>query len=58
MRASVGPAESLLNMSGNQTICAVIYGATLVLALRCASVLDPHVGSLGRRRFFLGRYGV
>ena len=30
-RASVGPAESLLTMSGNQNICAGVYALTLAL---------------------------
>ncbi|MCB1417299.1 MAG: lipopolysaccharide biosynthesis protein, partial [Nitratireductor sp.] len=30
-RAAVGPAESLLTMSGNQNICALVYAATLAI---------------------------
>ncbi len=47
MRASVGPAESLLNMSGNQNVCAWIYGATLVLSITLCSVLVPMWGLWG-----------
>ena len=52
MRASVGPAESLLNMSGNQNICAWIYGATLVLSIALCSVLVPMFGLWGAATSF------
>jgi O-antigen/teichoic acid export membrane protein len=47
MRASVGPAESLLNMSGNQTVCAWIYGVTLVLSFSLSIVFIPWWGLWG-----------
>ena len=47
MRASLGPAESLLNMSGNQNVCAWIYGATLMLSIGLCSVLVPLWGLWG-----------
>lgn len=52
MRASVGPAESLLNMSGNQTVCAWIYGATLVLCIGLCMVLIPRWGLWGAAASF------
>ena len=52
MRASVGPAESLLNMSGNQNVCAWIYGATLVLSIALCSVLVPVFGLWGAATSF------
>lgn len=52
MRASVGPAESLLNMSGNQTVCAWIYGLTLVLSIGLCSVLIPAWGLWGAAASF------
>ena len=46
-RASVGPAESLLTMSGNQNICAVVYGATLALNVILNVFLIPLYGLWG-----------
>ena len=46
-RASVGPAESLLTMSGNQNVCAVVYGLTLGLNLALNAVLIPKFGLWG-----------
>lgn len=46
-RASVGPAESLLNMSGNQTVCAVIYAITLVINVGLNVWLIPVMGLAG-----------
>ncbi|MEK1889748.1 MAG: lipopolysaccharide biosynthesis protein [Phyllobacterium sp.] len=37
-RASVGPAESLLNMAGKQKICATVYAVTLIVNI-CLSIL-------------------
>ena len=47
MRASVGPAESLLNMSGYQRVCAWIYGITLFGSIGLCSVLIPAFGLWG-----------
>ncbi len=52
MRASVGPAESLLNMSGNQTVCAWIYGATLAISIMLCSMLVPMWGLWGAATSF------
>jgi O-antigen/teichoic acid export membrane protein len=47
LRASIGPAESVLNMSGNERICAVIFGATLFVSIGLAIVLIPMYGLSG-----------
>lgn len=46
-RASVGPAESLLTMSGNQNVCAVVYGVALAFNLALSFVLIPLYGLWG-----------
>lgn len=46
-RASVGPAESLLTMSGNQNVCAGIYAATLAVNLAGNALLIPQMGLWG-----------
>jgi O-antigen/teichoic acid export membrane protein len=46
-RSSVGPAESLLNMSGNQNLCAALYAITLCVSLTLAFVLIPQYGLWG-----------
>lgn len=46
-RASVGPAEALLTMSGNQNVCAVLYGATLALNIVLNVALIPSYGLWG-----------
>jgi O-antigen/teichoic acid export membrane protein len=40
-RASIGPAESLLNMSGNERGCAFIYGLTLGITILLAYIFIP-----------------
>ncbi len=52
MRASVGPSESLLNMSGYQRICAWIYGITLFGSIGLCSVLIPAFGLWGAAASF------
>lgn len=47
LRASVGPAESLLTMSGHQKICALIYGLTLAVNVLLAVILLPMIGLWG-----------
>ncbi len=47
MRASVGPSESLLNMSGYQRACAWIYGITLFGSIASCAVLIPEYGLWG-----------
>lgn len=51
-RSSIGPAESLLNMSGNQNLCAVLYGLTLCFSLTLAFVLVPQYGLWGAAEAF------
>lgn len=46
-RSSVGPAESLLTMSGHQNTCARIYAATLAIYLLFAVTLMPLFGLWG-----------
>lgn len=46
-RASVGPAESLLNMSGKQNICALLYALTLMVNIALNLILIPHFGLMG-----------
>jgi O-antigen/teichoic acid export membrane protein len=46
-RASVGPAESVLTMSGNQNACAAVYGATLGFNIALNFILIPIYGLWG-----------
>lgn len=46
-RAAVGPAESLLSMTGNQNVCAVILGVTLAVNVTLNFVLIPTHGLAG-----------
>lgn len=46
-RASVGPAESLLNMADNEKICAAVYAATLACNVLLNVVLIPRFGLTG-----------
>lgn len=46
-RASVGPAEAVLTMSGNQNVCAVIYGAALMVNILLNLSLIPQFGLFG-----------
>ena len=46
-RASVGPCESLLTMSGNQNICALVYALTLALNIALSITLIPQFGLMG-----------
>lgn len=46
-RATVGPLERLLNMLGQQNICAAVYGAAFLLNLSLAFALIPHFGVMG-----------
>lgn len=47
VRATVGPCESLLTMSGNQNVCAVIYGLTLALNVTLSVLFIPTIGLWG-----------
>jgi O-antigen/teichoic acid export membrane protein len=46
-RASVGPAESVLTMSGEQNMCAVVYAITLMVNIALNLVLIPIYGLTG-----------
>jgi O-antigen/teichoic acid export membrane protein len=46
-RAAVGPAESVLTMSGNHNICAAVYALTLALNVSLSVVLIPMLGLWG-----------
>jgi O-antigen/teichoic acid export membrane protein len=46
-RASVGPAERLLNMLGHQRGCAVAYMVALGVNLAGCLLLAPHYGAIG-----------
>jgi O-antigen/teichoic acid export membrane protein len=46
-RAAVGPAERLLNMIGQQKICAAIYGTAFAVNLALCLLLIPHLGLTG-----------
>jgi O-antigen/teichoic acid export membrane protein len=46
-RASVGPAERLLNMLGQQRMCALIYGCAFAANLVLALLLAPRFGGMG-----------
>jgi O-antigen/teichoic acid export membrane protein len=46
-RASVGPAERLLNMLGERRSCAAVYGASFALSLVLCLLLIPRVGLAG-----------
>lgn len=46
-RASVGPCESLLSMSGNQNICALLYALALIVNISLNLVLIPILGLSG-----------
>jgi O-antigen/teichoic acid export membrane protein len=46
-RAAVGPAESLLTMSGNQNICAAVYALTLAMNVGLNVLLIPAMGLWG-----------
>jgi O-antigen/teichoic acid export membrane protein len=46
-RAAVGPCESLLTMSGNQNICALVYAMTLAFNIGLSVLLIPQFGLWG-----------
>jgi O-antigen/teichoic acid export membrane protein len=46
-RAAVGPAERLLNMLGEQRICAVVYAAAFALNVAACILLIPRYGGMG-----------
>lgn len=46
-RAAVGPVERVLNMLGEQRICAAIYAGAFALSLVLCLVLIPRLGPMG-----------
>lgn len=46
-RASIGPAERLLNMVGEQRVCAVVYGTALATNVALCLLLVPRLGPIG-----------
>jgi O-antigen/teichoic acid export membrane protein len=46
-RASVGPAERLLTMLGQQGICAVVYATAFLVNVALCVALIPHLGLTG-----------
>jgi O-antigen/teichoic acid export membrane protein len=46
-RAAIGPMERFLNVIGQQSACAVIYGAAFALNLGLCFVLIPPLGAAG-----------
>ncbi|WP_417691961.1 lipopolysaccharide biosynthesis protein [Roseibium sp.] len=46
-RASVGPVDALLTMSGHQKSCAWIYAGTFVVNVVCNLILIPRLGLVG-----------
>jgi O-antigen/teichoic acid export membrane protein len=46
-RASVGPAERLLNMLGERKPCALVYAASFALNIGLCVVLIPWLGLAG-----------
>lgn len=47
VRASIGPAESLLNMTGNQNVCAAIFAGVLAVNVTLNVLLIPAYGLMG-----------
>lgn len=47
LRAAIGPAESLLTMSGHQNACAAIFAMTLGVNLSLSALLIPRWGLWG-----------
>jgi O-antigen/teichoic acid export membrane protein len=47
IRASIGPAESILTMAGEQRICAAVYAVTFLVNLILNYTLIPHFGLMG-----------
>jgi O-antigen/teichoic acid export membrane protein len=46
-RASVGPAERLLNMLGERRSCALVYGGSFAIDIALCLLLIPHRGIEG-----------
>jgi O-antigen/teichoic acid export membrane protein len=54
LRAAIGPAESLLTMTGNQNICAAVYAGALAINVGLAVWLLPVLGLWGAAFATLG----
>jgi O-antigen/teichoic acid export membrane protein len=46
-RASIGPVERLLNMLGQQRICALVYASAFAVNIGLCFILIPHLGMAG-----------
>jgi len=46
-RSSVGPVERLLNMVGEQKLCAAVYGSAFAINLGLCFLLIPRLGPMG-----------
>ena len=46
-RAAAGPCESLLTMTGNQNVCALVYALTLALNIGLSVIMIPLFGLWG-----------
>ncbi len=46
-RSAIGPVEKLLNMTGQQNICAMAYATAFALNLTLCFLLIPHYGGYG-----------
>jgi O-antigen/teichoic acid export membrane protein len=46
-RAAIGPVERLLNMLGEQGVCALVYGSAFALNLALCLLLIPSLGAAG-----------
>jgi len=46
-RASVGPAERLLNMLGERRSCALVYASSFAISLVLCVLLIPRLGLAG-----------
>jgi len=46
-RSAVGPFESMLTMTGNQNVCAIVYALTLLINIALSVILIPLLGLWG-----------
>jgi O-antigen/teichoic acid export membrane protein len=46
-RAAIGPIERLLNMLGQQRMCALIYAGAFAINFAACLALIPHFGAAG-----------
>ncbi|MFX3680637.1 MAG: polysaccharide biosynthesis C-terminal domain-containing protein [Hyphomicrobiales bacterium] len=47
LRAAIGPAESLLTMSGNQNVCAALFGGVLAINVALNALMISVYGLYG-----------